>query len=97
LPFPFWRVSIGRRRSPRSGESEVRRGDLWAGPGEPLTRVPPGVPPQSAQGDAAPIEWPTVDHVSMYCTYVREDFDALSEKGSYSDYLSHRDLLSVTS
>ena len=28
LPFLFWRVSIGRRRSPPSGAAEVSRGDL---------------------------------------------------------------------
>jgi hypothetical protein len=27
LPFPFWRVSVGRRRSPRSGAAEVSRGE----------------------------------------------------------------------
>src|SRR5450755_1181076 len=29
LPFPFWRVSVGRRRSPPSGEPQVSRGDPW--------------------------------------------------------------------
>jgi hypothetical protein len=27
LPFLFWRVSVGRRRSPPSGEPQVSRGD----------------------------------------------------------------------
>jgi hypothetical protein len=27
LPFLFWRVSIGRRRSPPSGAAEVSRGE----------------------------------------------------------------------
>jgi hypothetical protein len=32
LPFLFWRVSLGRR-SPRSGERQMSRGDPWVRPG----------------------------------------------------------------
>jgi hypothetical protein len=41
LPFPFWRVSLRRRRSLRSSERQVSRGDQW---GEALTRVSPTAP-----------------------------------------------------
>ena len=41
LPFPFWRVSLRRRRSPRSSERQVSRGDPW---GEALARVSPTAP-----------------------------------------------------
>ena len=33
LPFLFWRVSIGRRRSPPSGAAEVSRGEPGVIPG----------------------------------------------------------------
>jgi hypothetical protein len=33
LPFLFWRVSIGRRRSSPSGAAEVSRGELGVIPG----------------------------------------------------------------
>jgi hypothetical protein len=36
LPFLFWQVSVGRRRSPPSGAAELTRGD-------PLTCVSPRV------------------------------------------------------
>ena len=42
LPFLFWRVSIGRRRSPPSGAAEVSRGE-------------PGVIPGCARGDPSPL------------------------------------------
>jgi hypothetical protein len=35
LPFPFWRMSLRRRRSPQSGERQV----------SPLTRVSPCLAP----------------------------------------------------
>jgi hypothetical protein len=43
LPFLFWRVSLRRRRSPRSGERQVSRGDPWVPRREALTRVSPTV------------------------------------------------------
>jgi hypothetical protein len=51
LPFLFWRVSIGRQRSPPSGAAEVSRGELGVIPGcargDPLTCVSPRVLPRA--------------------------------------------------
>jgi hypothetical protein len=61
FPFPFWRVSVGRRRSPRLGEPNVSRGDL-------LTHAHPHVRSRRRCGAAAwalifvcPIELLTVN------------------------------------